>query len=159
MTAETCARPIAPQSLIAYWLGELGPDDESRVEEHLLACSRCSAELQSFADLAGAIRSAVRRGRIGSVIAAALPRRLAEAGLRVREYRVARNGSVNCTIAPDDDVVVAHLAVPDREAVPLAQDPGKASDVMRERHPRRAQVSSKRVIARPRRCSLFFPRG
>jgi hypothetical protein len=100
------------QALIAYWLGEVDAGDESRIEEHLLGCSECSAELRNLVDLAGGIRSAVRRGRIGTVVAGTLPERLTAAGLRVREYRVARNGSVNCSVAPDDDVVVAHLEGP-----------------------------------------------
>jgi hypothetical protein len=36
-------------------------------------------------------------------------RRAAASGLQVREYRVPCNGSVNCTIAPDDDLLVARL--------------------------------------------------
>ena len=111
MTAP-CTQPLALQALIAYWLGELGAEDESRIEEHLLGCSACSGALQNLIGLAAGIHSAVRHGRIGTVIAGVLPQRLAAAGLRVREYRVARNGSVNCTVAPDDDVVVAHLEAP-----------------------------------------------
>jgi hypothetical protein len=112
MTHTHCRAPVALPTLIAYWLGELDAPDEAQVEEHLLGCSKCSAVLQGVVDLAGGIRSAVRRGRIGTVVASALPARLAAAGLRVREYRVARNGSVNCSVAPDDDVVVAHLEAP-----------------------------------------------
>jgi hypothetical protein len=32
--------------------------------------------------------------------------------VRVREYRVPHNGSVNCSIAPGDDIVIAHLEAP-----------------------------------------------
>jgi len=32
--------------------------------------------------------------------------------VRVREYRVPRNGSVNCNVAPEDQVLVARLEAP-----------------------------------------------
>ena len=32
-------------------------------------------------------------------------------GRRIREYRIDPGGSVNCTVGPDDDVVLARLAV------------------------------------------------
>jgi hypothetical protein len=35
--------------------------------------------------------------------------RVKAAGLRLREYRLEPGGSVDCTITPDDDLVVAHL--------------------------------------------------
>ena len=38
--------------------------------------------------------------------------RLAGQGVRLREYRVARGGSVNCTVAPDDDLLVTRLEAP-----------------------------------------------
>jgi len=41
-----------------------------------------------------------------------LVRRLTQDGLHVREYRVPRNGSVNCTAAPEDDFVVGRLEAP-----------------------------------------------
>jgi hypothetical protein len=37
---------------------------------------------------------------------------LTAAGLRVREYRLPPQGSVACTITPQDDLVVAHLEAP-----------------------------------------------
>jgi hypothetical protein len=35
--------------------------------------------------------------------------RLVAAGVQVREYRLPRNGGIDCTIAPDDELLVAHL--------------------------------------------------
>jgi len=37
---------------------------------------------------------------------------LAERKVRLREYRVPRNGSVNCSVAPEDEMVIARLDVP-----------------------------------------------
>jgi hypothetical protein len=46
------------------------------------------------------------------VVDDAFVRRLVEQGVRVREYRLPHNGSVDCTVTPDDDVVVARLEAP-----------------------------------------------
>lgn len=112
VTGSNCPALIPPDTLVAYWLGELGEAAEAQLDEHLLGCDDCTGQLQSLVELGEGIRTLVRRGRLRAVVADALPKRLAEAGLRVREYLVARNGSVNCTIAPDDDFVVARLQAP-----------------------------------------------
>ena len=98
--------------LSKYWLAELDAATEARVEEHLLGCGECSRELEELAALAAGMRQLVREGAVHTVVPNAFVRRLAEQGLRVREYNVPHNGSVNCTVAPEDDVVVARLQAP-----------------------------------------------
>jgi len=49
---------------------------------------------------------------VSAITSAAFVQRLAAQGLRVREYRLAHNGSVDCTVAPDDELLVSHLEVP-----------------------------------------------
>jgi hypothetical protein len=107
-----CSAPISPATLLEYWLGELDKSAEAQLDEHLLACGSCSGLLQAIIELGDGIRVLVRHGRLRGVFTDALSKRLAEAGLRVREYRVPRDGSVHCTIAPEDDIVVAHLEAP-----------------------------------------------
>lgn len=51
-------------------------------------------------------------GAVLAVVTDAFVKRLVATGRTLREYRVARNGSVNCTLAPDDDVLVARLEAP-----------------------------------------------
>ena len=109
MTRLTCAAPIGLATLAEYWLGELDAMSEARLEEHLLGCGECSRELEELAALARGVRQLVRQGAVHTVVSDALVRQMAEQGLRVREYNVPHNGSVNCTIAPGDDVVVARL--------------------------------------------------
>jgi hypothetical protein len=97
---------------LAYWLGELDEAAASRLEEHLLGCGACSARLGSIVELGAAIRRELVSGSLGSVLAPKFVERLKAAGLRVREYDLPAGGSVDCTITPDDDLVVAHLHVP-----------------------------------------------
>lgn len=112
MSAAPCLAPLDERELVAYWLGELGETDEARIDEHLLGCGRCSARLAGLVALAGGIREAFRAGRLQAVVSDALVRRLAAQGLHVREYRVARNGAVDCTVAPGDDFVISRLEAP-----------------------------------------------
>lgn len=112
MTRPTCASPIPPATLLEYWLGELDEAREGALDEHLLGCGDCSANLQGLVDLAGEVRAAVRAGAVGTVLTGAFVQRLALQGLRMREYRAPRNGSVYCTVAPDDDLLITRLDAP-----------------------------------------------
>ncbi len=112
MTEPSCASPIPLATLVEYWLGELDEAREGRLDEHLLGCGHCSANLQSLVDIAGGIRTAVRAGAVPAVLTDAFLKRLAAQGLRLREYRVPHNGSVHCTVAPDDDLLISRLEAP-----------------------------------------------
>jgi hypothetical protein len=107
-----CASPIPLATLAEYWLGELDATREAELDEHLLGCGHCSAELQRLADLGDGIRALVGTGTVRAVVTDAFVKRLAATGRTLREYRVAPNGSVNCTLAPSDDVLVARLQAP-----------------------------------------------
>ena len=62
--------------------------------------------------LAGGIREAFARGALHLFVTEGFVRRLDEQGTPMRKYRVPRNGSVNCTLLPEDRFVVARLEVP-----------------------------------------------
>jgi hypothetical protein len=110
VTPAACTTPT--QDLLAYWLDEVDEATESRLDEHLFACAACSERLRSIVELGAAIRNELLRGDFGFVLPAAFIRRLKESGLRVREYNLEPGGSVNCTVTPDDDLVVAHMRAP-----------------------------------------------
>lgn len=112
MNAAVCGAPLDPSTLLAYWFGELDADAAARIEQHYLGCGVCSRRLDELAGLAEGIRALTRTSAVSAVVSVDFVRRLRERGLRVREYRVACNGSVNCTVAPDDDFVVAYLDAP-----------------------------------------------
>lgn len=112
MIPAACIAPISLARLIDYWLGELDEDAEERIDRHLLGCGECSDRLQQLVALGAGIRMLVRRGAVRAVVTDAFVKRLAAEGLRLREYRVPCNGSVNCTVAPEDEVMVARLEAP-----------------------------------------------
>lgn len=108
----TCANPIGFETLVAYWLGEVPEAAETALEEHLLACAHCSARLEQLAAIAAGVRAAVEGGRVSLVVSGRFVETMRKAGLRLREYRVDPGGSVNCTIAPEDDAVISRLRAP-----------------------------------------------
>jgi hypothetical protein len=112
MTQPSCASPIPLATLLEYWLGELDETREAQLDEHLLGCGHCSANLQSLVDLSGEVRAAVRAGAVHAFLTEAFVKRLAAQGLRLREYRVPHNGSVHCTVTPDDDLLITRMDAP-----------------------------------------------
>lgn len=109
MSAPTCIAPIPFAALVDHWFGDLAQAEEERIEVHLLGCARCSERLGRLAELGAGIRSAFRHGAVGTVVSQNFVHEMKQGGLRLREYRVAPGGSVNCTISADDDAVVSRL--------------------------------------------------
>jgi hypothetical protein len=112
MTRLDCDNPVGLTALLAYWLGELEEPREAEIEQHFLGCAACSGELAELAALADGTRSCVREGSFRAVVTPLFAERLAASGLHLREYRVPRNGSVNCFVSPQDDIAIARLDVP-----------------------------------------------
>ncbi len=102
----------SPDELLAWWLEELDADEEAALDEHLFACPLCARRLHAIVTLGDAIRRATLHGEFGFVVPDAFVARMKRAGLTLREYHLDPGGSVNCTIAPGDDFVVANLTVP-----------------------------------------------
>lgn len=109
MNSRHCATDTSLTTLIGYWFGELEAAEEATLEEHLFGCDECHARLRELVMLGRDIRHTVRAGHLNTVVTPAFVTRLQDAGLRVREYRLQPSSSVLCTIAPEDDLVVAHL--------------------------------------------------
>lgn len=100
---------ISLETLIAYWLGELPPQEEAPLEEHLFACASCTERLEELSALREGIRAVVQEGRVAAVISAAFLEALKRQGLRIREYRVPPGGRVDCTLRADEDAVVTRM--------------------------------------------------
>ncbi|MGD9599540.1 MAG: hypothetical protein AB7G76_14305 [Steroidobacteraceae bacterium] len=127
MSGPRCRAPPSLPDLLDYWFGDRGGAWEAGIEEHLFDCAECSARLARLPPLGQAVAQAVATGAVRSVLPAAFVRRLKEAGLAIREYRIQPGGSVHCTVAPHDDLVVAHLQAPlgDVDRLDLVLDAGE----------------------------------
>ena len=110
MTATTSHPSV--DVLLDYWLHDSDAATTDSVDEHLMQCEACGEVLDGLIALGDGVRAAFRAGAVSAVTSDAFVRRLAERGLRVREYRLPHNGSVNCTVAPEDELLVAHLEAP-----------------------------------------------
>jgi hypothetical protein len=95
--------------LLDYWFGDLGVADTEAVDAHLFGCDACGAMVDGIAALGHGTREAFAAGHVATVASPRFVEQLATRGLRVREYRVPCNGSVNCSAAPEDEVLVGRL--------------------------------------------------
>lgn len=105
-----CATPLDDATVLGWWTGELAAAEEERVEEHLFACGECRYAAGTLAALAEGVKKLVRSGRPSGVLLRPAVERLEQEGRQIREYRVEPGGGVQCTVSPEDDVVLARLA-------------------------------------------------
>lgn len=103
---------LSTATLLDYWLHDSDAATTDRVDEHLMQCEACGQALDELVALGDGVRAAFRAGTVAAVSTDAFVQRLADQGLNLRSYQLPRNGSVNCTVAPEDDVVVSRLEVP-----------------------------------------------
>ena len=96
--------------LVDYWLAALPAAEEDAVEQHLMACDACGDRLREVIALAEGLRVLARSGSLQVIVDETLVKRAEGSGLRVREYAPSRGESVQCTVAADDDLLVARLA-------------------------------------------------
>jgi hypothetical protein len=94
-----------------YWLAALPSADEEAVEQHLMTCDGCGDRLREVIALADGLRALARSGSLQVVISDQVVKRAVATGLRVREYAPPRGEGIQCTVAADDDLLVARLAV------------------------------------------------
>jgi hypothetical protein len=104
-----CADPLADDVLLDLWTGEFSAVRRRSVEAHLLACEGCAQRMARIQAIADGMRALAQQGRVPAVVFPAVVERLRQDGRRIRDYRVAPGGTVHCTVAPDDDVVLSRL--------------------------------------------------
>ena len=109
-TRDECTAPIDATVLMEYWLGALDPSEEEVVETHLMQCDACGNRLRAAIALADSLRALARSGSLHVVVPDRFVEHAVQSGLRVREYAPPRGESVQCTVAADDDFLVARLA-------------------------------------------------
>jgi hypothetical protein len=102
-------RHLGTGALLDYWLGDSDAAATDAVDEHLMQCDACGQALDALLALGQGIRDALRAGAVGGVVGGDFVQRLAQQGLQVREYQLMPGTSVNCTVAPDDELLVSRL--------------------------------------------------
>ncbi|HEV8393733.1 MAG TPA: hypothetical protein VGQ37_05630 [Vicinamibacterales bacterium] len=105
-----CLQPIDASALMDYWLGLLSPDAEETLEAHLLACDACGDRLRSTIALTESLRTLARSGSLQVVVSERMVKQAEHQGHRVRQYATQPGESVQCTVAADDDFLIARLA-------------------------------------------------
>ena len=106
-----CPTPIDVVVLMDYWRAALDAAQEEAVEAHLFACDACGDRLREVIALAEGLRSLARSGALRVIVPDGFVRHAAASGQQVREYAAAPGDSVQCTVAADDDYLVARLGV------------------------------------------------
>jgi hypothetical protein len=104
-----CGDPIDAVVLMDYWLGALPSAEEGAVEEHLMACDSCGERLRGTIALAEGLRALAQAGSLQVVVSDQFVRHAADTGARVREYAPRPGESIQCTVAADDDFLIARL--------------------------------------------------
>ena len=106
----SCLRPIDSALLTDYWLAALPRAEEEAIEEHLFGCNECGDRLREVIALAEAIRTLARQGSLLMVVSDTFLDRVAEQGMRVRQYAPPNGGSIACTVTAEDDFLIGRLA-------------------------------------------------
>lgn len=99
-------------TLLDYWLHDSDPATTDEVDEHLMQCDACGRALDELVALGEGVRAALRAGAVGIATSGPFIERLAAQGVNVRTYRLPHNGSVNCSVAPEDELLVSRLEAP-----------------------------------------------
>lgn len=105
-----CSDPLQADVLMDYWLAALPSPVQDDVEQHLMTCDWCGDRLRAVIALAEGLRALARSGSLQVVVSDQFLEHAAGTGLRVREYAPPRGQSIQCTVAADDDLLVARLA-------------------------------------------------
>lgn len=106
-----CVDAVSLERLASHWVDRAGPVDEA-LEEHIFRCSACTARLGWLASLAEAIPAVVEgRGGPSLALTCASVEHLARRGVRIRQYQFDDSREIACTVAPDDDLVVAFIPI------------------------------------------------
>ena len=106
-----CSTPTEAAVLMDYWLAALTAEAEEDLEQHLMSCDTCGNRLREAIALAEGLHALARSGSLQVVVSDQFVARAAQTGLQVREYAPVRGESVQCTVAADDDLLVARLAL------------------------------------------------
>jgi hypothetical protein len=107
--SDVCPEGIPATVWFDWWNADLDPAEEKRLEEHLFACDACAAEAQAARARCDGIRDAVRRHPLAGGASKSLLEALGRDRRVVRRFTLPWNGSVQCAVGAEDDLVVLEL--------------------------------------------------
>jgi|SRR5689334_10704987 len=99
-----CASPIAFDTLVAYWAGDLAPAESEAVEEHAMGCASCAATSARVAAIAEAVRA-----QIPPAVSEEHVAHLRARGLRVVDNPVEPGERKSAAFGPGVDVMIHRL--------------------------------------------------
>lgn len=105
--------PVHLEALADYWFGGLDAEAESALEEHLFECPSCADALDGLVRTGQAIVAMMRDGSFAARGTTALCNRLARDRRQLRQYVVHSGEVVPCTVSTNDELLLAHLMLPD----------------------------------------------
>lgn len=108
--SNKCSNPIDAAVLSDYWIAALAKPEAETVEEHLFTCDQCGTRLREVIALAEGVRELAREGSLRMIVSDSFLKRVAHAGLRIREYAPPAGGGVECTVTAEDNFLIARLA-------------------------------------------------
>jgi len=106
---RACERPLSEDVLLAWWAGDLRPREEEDLEAHLFSCTECAQRGHEVPAIGDGVQALVREGEVSTALLPVVVERLERDGLRIREYRLQPGGSIQCTVSPEDDVILSRL--------------------------------------------------
>src|SRR5664280_3843445 len=104
MSAAICSHPIAFETLVAYWAGDLSSEDEDAVELHVMGCARCTASSERVAAIALSVRAL-----IPPLIAHDQVAKLRARGVRIEENAMVPGERKAVVFRRDVDVLLHRL--------------------------------------------------
>jgi hypothetical protein len=99
-----CPSPIAFETLVAYWSGDLSSIESDGVEEHAMGCASCAAASARVAAVGSAIRA-----QIPPVLSRETVAILRERGLRIVDNPVRPGDRKLAIFSPQIDVLLHRL--------------------------------------------------
>jgi hypothetical protein len=109
----SATHPLALGDLLEYWLGEAGGTRADELEAHVFECDECAQALDDVARLGRDLIALVREGHISARATAGLVNRFSRDRLNVRQYSVRPGEVVQCTVTPQDELLLTRLILPE----------------------------------------------
>jgi len=100
-----CQSPIAFETLVAYWAGDLGSIESDAVEEHVMGCASCTQASARVAAISEAVRA-----QIPPVLSRDAVAQLRKRGVRVIDNLVRPGERKQASFSPSTDILLHRLA-------------------------------------------------